>query len=226
MTTKTAETNGKAAGNHRLILPPNLASLARLTGDATRYALSSVRLARTPEGYEVVASNGKILGHVSGPNAADPEKEYPDLPALDAAANGATEALVPAESWAEAFKLIPKKTQRAKPALGNLAAVLGDAETTFGATDLDRQRTLSTRNGEGRYPDFRQVYPAGPPVVAVRVNASLLCDLLRVGAEFAGSDTDAITLELRTGKNNCPAPVVIKAKNGTQEFTGVLMPLS
>jgi hypothetical protein len=224
MTTATT-TNGKAATGHgRLILPPNLASLARLAGDATRYALSSVRLARTPDGYEAVATNGKLLGHVSGPNAADPETDYPDLPALAAAPNGATVALVPADSWTEAFRLVPKQKAH-KPALRNLAAVLGEIETTFGATDLDRCRSLSTRNVEGRYPDFTQVYLSGPPRATVRVNADLLCDLLKVAAEFA---TDgAVTLELREGKNGTPVPVMVRAQNASgQQFTGVLVPLT
>jgi hypothetical protein len=74
-----------------------------------------VQLTSTQEGYRAEATNGKYLGVVSGP-MPDAPADFPSWGGLDSAPSGAARALIPAASWAEAFKLAPKK-ERAKPLL-------------------------------------------------------------------------------------------------------------
>src|SRR5262249_42339045 len=126
-TTTKLDTTTTTAAPGRLLLPPNLAALSKLCGDTTRYALGGVRLEHTDGGYRAVASDGRRLAIVDGPQAA-PDHDYPDLPALTAAGNGASAALVPSAAWQEAFKL-PPRGSRLKAALHSLACVIGPDET-------------------------------------------------------------------------------------------------
>lgn len=205
---------------HRLLLPPNLAGLANLTAkEGHRFALSGVRLMSTERGYRAEATNGKILGVVTGEEAGDPA-EYPALSLLKDAPNGATSAIVHAAAWKEAFKLVPKKVG---PKLACLAAVLGKDATTFAATDLERSRGSQTRNMNGQFPDVDNAIPRGTPAAAVRLDAFLLIDLLKAAVEFTeDGHPGVVTIELRAGTT----PVVVRASDGGQEFTGLLVPLS
>jgi hypothetical protein len=114
--------------------------------------------------------------------------------------------------------------------LKNVACVLAENDATFAATDLERGRTLYTRQLDGKFPDTKAVIPGGQPDAVVAVDAELLIELLQVAKQFTGDDgPKRVVLELRRNPR-CPdagIPVVVRAQNADgQRFTGLLMPLT
>ncbi len=208
-----------------LLLPGNLHDMATLTSDnSPRLAVTAVRVEALPSNkYRVEATNGRVLGRVEGP--CDDCQTFPNIPALESAPNGATQALIPADAWKQIFRSVPKSKRlvAVKPVLGNVAAVLADNTSTLATTDLEVQNVQTPRNVDGHWPNTEQVLRSathGKPKLELRIDASQLIDLLRVAARFA---TDAIIdLELRGDK----VPIVVRASSEGQEFTGLLAPLA
>src|SRR3984957_7152350 len=205
-----------------LLLPRNLASLVKITAsESARFALTGVKVSETPAtetqpaGYVVEATDGKRLIRVSGPNVDNPA-EYPSIPALDAAPNGQTTALIPGKEFERAFKECPKK---GKPALQSVACVMGAAVSPLATTDLQSSLVRQPRNVDGRYPNTDHVLPKGEPVAAQHVSADLLAELLEVLKHFSGDGT-AVTIEIHANG----APMVVRATNGTQRAVAALMP--
>ncbi len=212
-----------APGSGGILLPPNLAGLTKLAAtEGGRFAMNGVLLEITPEGYRAVATNGKVLGVIEGP-PVDTFAEYPALPGLAQAANGATSGIIPSDAWAAGFKMIPKRAVRINPILNSLACILGKNEVNFGATDLESAPTSYNRLLEGRFPDYRQVFPKNDPVVTITVDPRLLIEVLKVAAAVADADNCQVTLSIVTPK----VPMRVEAKNGTgQSFQGLIMPLT
>ncbi len=211
----------KAAGP--ILLPPNLAGLVKLAAtEEGRYAMQSVMLEITPEGYRAVATNGKVLGLIEGPPVGA-FADYPALPGLATATNGASVGLIPSKAWTEGFRMIPKNMAKYKPILNSLVCILGRHEVSFGATDLERAPTSYNRLLEGRFPDYRQVFPRQDVVVEITVNPLLLIEVLKVAAAIAPADACKVTLSIHTPT----VPMLVKTKNAQgQKFTGLVMPLS
>jgi DNA polymerase III sliding clamp (beta) subunit (PCNA family) len=218
-TTQTTTTTTVPALPHMLLLPPNMAHVGKCAAkDGARYAMTAVRLNAMPNGYRAEATNGRILARVDGVHKDAPE-DYPTFPALAAAPNSGTSALVPLDSWADAFKLPAK---RGHDRLKCVATIIGANEVTFGGTDLERCRTLNTRLVDGRWPDTDAVLPQDAPSATITLNADLLVELLRVASEFSPDGEGRVTLEVHAGNK----PAVIRTSNGSQQFTGLIMPLS
>jgi hypothetical protein len=58
----------RAPANGLLLLPDNLGALAKLTAkDSAHWATTAVHVRRTEEGYRAEATDGRMLGVVSGP---------------------------------------------------------------------------------------------------------------------------------------------------------------
>jgi hypothetical protein len=151
----------------RLYLPRNLAGLAQLAGsNSGRTALHAVRV-RDPGGglYRAEVTDGRLLAVVQG---AVPRACYP---ALDEAPDGPAEALVGRDDWRRAFQL----GDRRRPV--GLAA---DAEG--GLILAARDQALTVRACDGRYPDVDAVLPRYGPLMAVRLNPTLLGGLLKLAA--------------------------------------------
>jgi hypothetical protein len=166
-------------------------------------------------------TDGKCLGLVEGQGEC-PDL-YPEVPALKAAPNGTTRALVPAATFKEAFGLVPKKVSH-KRVLGHLAVVLAENQTTLGATDLDKAWTVMTGNAEGRFPDFEAVLQdvaKKPAKAAVALDGVLLRELLAVAEKFEGDGKPTVVLSVQ-GEDD---PVTVEARNPAQKFTGVLCPV-
>ena len=207
-----------------LLLPANLASLSKLVDkNASRFGgTAGVHLmALEGGGYRAEATNGRILGMVKG-NFPDDLQNYPNVPAIQAAPNGATVGTIPADAWYKAFKAVPAK-KGTKPILGNLVAVLGNSQATLVSTDLENVNVLEPRLVEGRWPDTDKILPTEKPRYSIDVDAKLLIDLLQVAADFAnGDDCRRVTLDLHDPKK--PIAVRTKSESG-QEFTGLIVPL-
>lgn len=216
-----------------LLLPKNLEALARLTckssGDDHRYALECVRVEHQADRYTACATNGRVLGLVRG--TADSADDYPAVPALTAAPNGQTAALVSRDDWTRAFRTVPmSRRTSAKPILRNVACVMGRGVATLGTTDLETQSVVASHvDANRRYPNPADVLPTGEPTLTVTVDPTYLAELLTVAAQYTTDAEAAVTLEFRTKRDRNGqtrhAPVVVRAANGTQEFTGLLVPL-
>lgn len=202
-----------------LLLPPNLAALAKLTNDRdTNYTLSGVHLISTETGYRAEATNAKYLGVVSGV-MADPET-HGAFPSVANADNGAAEVIVPEAVWTEALKSTPKK--QANPIERNAVAVIGSDCVTFGTADAGRKRTISTPPLDGRFLDaLRVIHDAAKHTqTRVAVDAKLLRELLAVAESFCESGS-RVTIEL----GGPDRPLIVRSQNPEQTFTGLLMPL-
>jgi hypothetical protein len=208
-------------------LPANLGALARLADKGAGRYSSAVQLTATAGGYKAVATNGKILGVVTG--LSDDSDKYPDLPALASAPNGETCSLVPVKDWAAAFKAAPKprpsyRRQRVGSVLCNVAAVIGKDVTTLASTDLERVNVAQPRNVDGLFPDANAVLPKAKdkPKATVLVSAKLLIDLLTAVMAFSGEDRCAVRLDVFAPER----PVRVTAGSESQQFTGLIMPLA
>jgi hypothetical protein len=208
---------------HKLLLPANLSSLVRLAArdQHSRFgATTGVRLSATAEGYRAEATNGRVLGIVTGAEPADPQ-EYPEVPALQSAPTGESQGTIPADVWSRAFKAIPRKT--ARPILGNLVAVLGKDQATLVSTDLENVNVLTPRLVEGRWPDTTKIVPKDKPRLTINVDAKLLIDLLQVASAFSSEEHNhKVTMEFYDPSR----PFVVRTcSEEGQEFTGMAVPL-
>lgn len=197
-------------------LPKNLAKLSDLCQKETAYAskwagTTGVHLECEGWHYEAIATNGRILGLVKGTET----EEGNEVKALTAAPNTANKAIVGAKDWSEAFKLIGKRG-------ATLGCVLGEKTVTFGAADMGKARTLEVEPVDGRFPDAKLAIPRKAAAVKVFIDPEYLIAILKAAQEYTTDDNLGVYLELR----DATTPVVVRAKNASQEFTGVAMPLS
>lgn len=208
-----------------ILLPQNLATLANLTADQTRFnAMGCVRVTETETGYRAEATNGCVAAIVTGPAPADPA-EFPVQPGPED--NGAKAGFVPAAEWKAAFKATcTRKRGFVKPAWRNVAASFAvdaagetvTARATLAATDGTAQHVARSAVDNPRFPPVDDVIPTDEPAACVAVDPVRLAELLRVAAGFG----DRVTIELHGAK-----PVAIRAKNAEgQEFTGLIVPIT
>jgi uncharacterized protein YfaA (DUF2138 family) len=82
-------------------------------------------------------------------------------------------------------------------------------------------QALTTRALDGRFPDVAAVLPRSGALVAVRLNPTLLVELLKVAAAVtAGEGVDLLFF----GRDK---PLGLMARNeGGQTFDGLIMPLT
>jgi hypothetical protein len=191
----------------RLYLPRNLAGLAQLVGDNSgRTALHAVRV-RDPGGgrYRAEATDGRLIAVVQGPI---PVAAYP---ALDEAHDaGGAEALVAKDDWKRAFGLGDRRRPvgLAADPEGGLTLAVGD-------------QALTARACDGRYPDVDAVLPRHGPLVAVRLDPSLLGGLLKLAAVIK-PDGGVDLLFFGPGK-----PLGLMTRNDSgQTLDCLLMPLT
>jgi hypothetical protein len=190
----------------RLYLPRNLAGLAQLAGrNSGRTALHAVRV-RDPGGglYRTEVTDGRLLAVVQGPM---PIAAYS---ALDEAPDGPAEALVARDDWRRAFQLGDRRRPvgLAADAEGGLILAAGD-------------QALTARACDGRFPDTDAVLPRHGPLVAVRLNPTLLGGLLKLAASL-NPDGGVDVLFFGPGK---PLSLMTRNESG-QTFDALLMPLS
>jgi DNA polymerase III sliding clamp (beta) subunit (PCNA family) len=179
-----------------------LATVARR--EASRYALAALHV-RSPGGglYRVEATDGRILAVVQGPV---PDASYPPL---EDRPEGDAEVLLSRDDWQRAFRL----GDRRRP----VGLSVGQEDVLLAVGD----QALTTRALDGRFPDVSAVLPRSGALVAVRLNPTLLVELLKVAAAVtAGEGVDL--LFFGRGK-----PLGLMARNDSgQTFDGLIMPLT
>ena len=207
-----------------LLLPRNLKALADLTAkENPRYAVTGVRVEEEGrDAYRVQATDGRIALVVTG--KAEHFELFPRVAALGSAPNSATETVIPAADWRKIFRTVPgPKVTREKPALANVAVVMGDKVATMATFDTQQVYVKRSDPVEGRWPCTRELEPKTAPKECVKVDPSQLRQLLQAIEALADDERRAVTLELRGPEK----PVVLRYTNTQgQAATGYLMPLS
>lgn len=199
-----------------LLLPSNLACLAKLADkNSGRFALAGVRVQETTDGYQVMATDGRRLGIVTG--CTKPAPDYIESHRLADAPNGADVALVPAKEWARIVKYEPPKLpngQRGEP----VAVVMALNQCTFTRGNDE----IVVKTEDGRYPDAAAVVREVRSVFKIAVNAKLFVELLQVAAAFSLDDGGMVTLHF----HHHSKPFLVCSENTEQKFVGVMMPLT
>jgi len=205
-----------------LALPASLAALTRCAGEESRYSLAGVQLTDPGGGqYKVTVTDGRRLIHVQGycpETKTEPAGELgcpPDVPVY-----------VPRDAWDTMFRFAPKllgyqRSTLLRPGEKNApvrVARLSDARLLLSSMD----RTLTTQQLEGKFPDWRQVMPKGNPIAVVSVQPKLLAETLTALAAMLGDEFQKVTLcFFKPGE-----PIGLVAKNSVACIDALLMPLT
>jgi hypothetical protein len=189
-----------------LKLPQSLAVLARLASAAShvRFDTTSLLVRETAAGFNVAATNGRVLGVVRG--------ERGNLPATARLARhegGLAEVLVPARDWQRVLKQSGNQSKN---------AVIGARGITFEVGD----GTETILHQAGRFPDVGRLIGAQRSVLRVKVDARQLVALLQATTAFADPNSTAVTLHFQaSGK---PLLVTASAAEGLG-FEGCVCPV-
>lgn len=182
-----------------LLIPPNVAEVAKLVSrDESKYALTSLRVMQTADGYRVEATDGKVLGVAEG-TGFDPGKSLPDAP------NGTTEVLLPPKEFTKALR---EGRPHVQVQLGWVTTI----QTSKGRVQLEEQ--------DGRWPNIDSAIPKDKGLVEFWVNADLLSRLLDVAGAFHPEGK----VLFRFWKHD--KPIVVTADTPEQRFLGLVMPLA
>jgi hypothetical protein len=214
------------------LLPTNLAPLADVADqrEGTRWAVSGVQLESLtdgngmPAGWRATATDTKRLVRVTGPDVT-PLENYPDLPGMTTAPNGAVKAIIPTSRWKDFFRNAAKMTKKAVPAMRAVAVKMGDEVVTMGATDGNDKPMTQTPIIEGQFPPVDQIMPK-----KIRTGAHVACfdgrllaeTLAAITAMCPKDDTPAIRFEFWEGYK--PALLTTTGENGIK-IEAIVMPL-
>ena len=210
------------------LLPTNLAPLADIAdpNEGTRWAVTGVQLESFTDGtgWRATATDCKRMVRVSGPDITKAD-DYPDLPGMNAAPNGAMKALIPASRWKDFFRNAAKLTKKAKPALRAVAVKMGPDRVTLGATDGDDQPLTQTPTVEGRFPPINDIMPKkfGVGLAVVNIDPALFAETLGAIAKMMDPERgEPVTMEI-FGPDR-PIHFSAEGANGTK-IESILMPM-
>ncbi len=200
------------------VMPVNVGQLADLCDyDSGRFHLACVEVRVEGETYAVTSTNGKSLARVTGESDAS---KFPRFPSATLDTPPPAKALIPGNQWKSL--LVPKSKKRTRLALRlGVAACDGafDVSSLPGASSMAQPVVFDAE--AGKFPNVEAVIPTTPPVTAICVSAKRLAELLTVAAAFSDNDWDTpVTLEIHANL------VVVKTTNPTQQFLGLLMPIT
>jgi hypothetical protein len=206
-----------------LHLPATLGPLARCAADDQgRYSMNGVQVSDPGDGtFRCAVTDGRRLLVARG---ICPERGHLNCPP-DA------HVVVPTGAWNEAFRKIPKLV----PQNGRWSSPKPPDAVSFEFTGGPQMHQAKVRvaTGErsfncdpidGRFPDWNQVIPKGPPAFAIRVNPELLANLLTAMSQMLGEDCQTVTLCF--WKPETPLGVVAKDSATGLCLDGLLMPLT
>jgi len=205
------------------LLPLNLGVLADHTGDSARVSVGGVHLELSEGRYTATATDCKQIISVSGPVVGD-AAEYPELPGLRDAPDGATTANIPAKMFKAFFATAKKKTLKrtTRPELKSVAVKLSPHGATLACTDLDAGIVECTLQVEGRFPPIDQIFPTKKPTMVFTVDPAYVAQMAKSLATFADDPTDA---EMVVEITDAGRPILFKVerKDGTVA-RGLVMP--
>lgn len=188
-------------------LNPKLAHLLKVASrEESRYGggTRGVLVAGAADGpYHVVATDGKRMVVV---HAEYDDEDYPDLrtiPAFDG------EVLVPPEEWKRACD------NAARVKLNGRAWPLGvgahQGEVILTTAD---SVTLRCKEQDGRFPNWRNVLPKTPPVLALSVDPKLLAEVLLALHQFTADEQRGVRLLFYDFRGTSPFGIVATGEDG------------
>lgn len=177
-------------------LPKCVSRLSDLCPSGGRFP-AGVNFIATGSGYRLCATDGRIMGIVSGP--VQPP-------------GGEACLTIPKESWAEAFKLLDKT---------GLVRVDDEA----GLLRVDHKAQVGFVPVDGRFPAYLDALPKTLPLARFIVDPSLLISLLRVAAAISETTGEKAKVEFLFYKPGAPIGLVCRGA-GEICFDGVIMPMS
>lgn len=225
-----------------MLIPPEVfkAKIEQLTDSASsRYALDTVKVERHEGGRcSATVTDGRVLIRVewdgdreakdlqfckvklvkmSTFNLNRIDKDTGKVDPVPARCAGFS-ALVPAEIWEEAGKLLPKKPRH--PSLRNVGleeTELTDSESPiqFRSVGQATGRTISVCPVDGKFPETDDAFPDlnDGNSVTVLLNPNLLIQLLRPFASAFASASKSPVVSVRIPINHPTTPVRIDAEN-------------
>lgn len=219
------------------LLPTNLAKLAEITTESSRFALDGihVKFDSKDESFMVEATDAKSLIRVTGKvGAAD---QYPTgrVLGLDEQPDGGTETVIAREEWKDIFTNAAKETRKVakrKPVLGSVAVAIDKKTmaTAFGYTNMEDSGSLhKAARAEGRFPatDDMVIYAGrSEKTTTIRVDARKLAELLNVIASLHDKDEEVrVDIEIPAATPSCRTnePLVINSKTDTLKILALFM---
>jgi DNA polymerase III sliding clamp (beta) subunit (PCNA family) len=205
------------------LLPANLEKLASVAAsESARPTMSGVLVQFDDDGYEAVATDGRILAVVTGP-CGDP-LGFPELDQLTSLPPSKTSAIIPGRAFGAACKAAAAAGRRAKrEACGHVAVHLGKGTSVLACSDGDSAGVQSTPNLEGKFPNYRAILPKEEPKFRIEVDPRLLGTLLAVARSLADEERPRVALEFHASDR--PLVLTVDGKND-QDFVGLIMPLT
>lgn len=210
------------------LLPTNLAPLADIADDqpGTRWAVTGVQVESFTDGtgWRATATDCKRLVRVTGPDIAKAD-EFPDLPGMSVAPNGATKGLIPAGRWKDFFRNAAKLTKKSASTLRAVAVKMGPDRVTLGATDGKDSPLTQTPVVEGRFPPVNDIMPGklGVGLAVVNVDPALMAETLGAIAKMMDPEKrEPVTMEI-FGPDR-PIHFSAEGANDTK-IESILMPL-
>jgi DNA polymerase-3 subunit beta len=151
------------------------------SGDDARPLLTGVLVAAEGEGIRLVATDSYRLA-------------MRDLATVSPLPAGTDQILVPARALGELQRLLPSGPVKESEQDTSVGFSVGELDATFSIGGV----TVSTRLLDGRFPDYRQLIPAGYPN-QLRVGKEALLDALRRVRLLVRDNTTPVRLTMRQG---------------------------
>jgi hypothetical protein len=197
-----------------LSLPATLGPLARVTADdQARYSMNGVQVTDPGDGtFCCVGTDGRYLLVVRGIQAGD--RGHMGCPPDRS-------LLIPAAAWTEAFRKVPALLDQ--PRWSNKPKTVEVSLEGRKVRLSGHERSLTTDELDGRFPDWRQALPKKPPAFSIAVDPEKLADLLKTVQGMIGESHKVV---LAFWKDNEPLAVVARNQETGLCLDGILMPLT
>ena len=206
----------------RLLSKEHLNAWKAASTDATRYVLNGVFIEETEKGVRATATDGRRLVTVESEDKEGmTPADFPAVPGMETAPNGATAKIIPSESIKSALKSLPKANRVKLPILQKCLVKLGENQATLATTDLSNASVQPSRIIDGNFPNYKAVIPTKTPILKMGLSPELLGSLCEVLASNAGDDR-AVVFEFYGPEE--PVKMTVTNREGITT-TAVLMPV-
>ncbi len=191
---------------------------------SSRYAFGGIYFERDKEGTPyAVATDSRHL--IATTWTEMDVAEYPGPEEMMGRTDGEFSVVVPQEACKKAPKLV-KLGKRSLPILGNvlLSEASANGRVPMFATNLEDRATIEPESVEGRFPKWRDVFPAyhAGNSLSVCIDPFLLAETLKsVGALATTDEKRAVVLTIKDKHS----PVLVSASLDGVDAAGAVMPL-
>ena len=212
-----------------MLVPKGVLALRRMTDDGTRYALSALRLERTPDGKcKAVVTDGKCLIQAKWDDTSDRD-EFPEI-GMKLHPVAGWVGLIPNSAVDQVVKNMARKP--IKPILDNIVVEEGAAGSPvrLGTTSLETKTVIETGQVQGHFPPYEEIVDkaaAKEPTFRYALDVERLRDIAKVLQEAHGGSgkRDMLLLEFSGAEDAVKVAVAHGARGGVECFS-MLMPIS